>query len=110
MLLLAEIYMEQDDREQVEALCRRVLEREPDNGRADFDLGMIALTHNDVENCIPHLLRAADSPFARQRLHSSPPSTSGRAMWRRRRNMPNRRGTRLQMFPRTTLIWTKRRQ
>jgi tetratricopeptide (TPR) repeat protein len=69
-LLLAEIYMEQDDRDQVEALCRRVLEREPDNGRAHFDLGMIALTHNDMENCIPHLLRAAESPYARQRAYT----------------------------------------
>ncbi len=69
-LLLAELYMEQDDRDQVEALCRRVLEREPDNGRAHFDLGMIALTHNDMKNCIPHLLRAAESPFARQRAYT----------------------------------------
>jgi tetratricopeptide (TPR) repeat protein len=64
-LLLAEVYMEQDDREQVEALCRRVLEHEPDNPRAHCDLGMIELTHNDVEAGIPHLLRAAESPFTR---------------------------------------------
>ena len=66
-LLLAEVYMEQDDRDRVEALCRQVLERDPDNGRAHFDLGMIALTQNDMKNSIPHLLRAAESPFSRQR-------------------------------------------
>ncbi len=69
-LLLAEVYMEQDDRDRVEALCRQVLERDPDNGRAHFDLGMIALTQNDMKNSIPHLLRAAESPFSRQRAYT----------------------------------------
>ncbi len=70
LLLLAELYMEQDDRDQVEALCRRALERDPDNGRAHFDLGMIALTHNDIEICVSHLLQAAKNPLrSPARLH-----------------------------------------
>jgi tetratricopeptide (TPR) repeat protein len=65
-LLLAEVYAERDDRAQVEALCGRALEREPDNARAHFVLGMSALAHDDLDTCIPHLLRAADSPAVRQ--------------------------------------------
>ncbi|HVS40357.1 MAG TPA: tetratricopeptide repeat protein [Gemmataceae bacterium] len=66
-LLLAELYVESDDREQVEACCRRVFEREPDNARAHFALGMIAFQHDDLDVCIPHLLLAAKSPAVHRR-------------------------------------------
>jgi tetratricopeptide (TPR) repeat protein len=64
-LLLAEVYMQQDDRDQAEALCRRALEREPDSARARLDLGMIAYNHDDMDGCLSPLLRAADNAAVR---------------------------------------------
>ncbi len=69
-LFLAELYVERGDRAQAEALCRRVLEREPGNARAHLDLGMMALADNDVKACLPHLLRATDSPTTRQAAYT----------------------------------------
>jgi tetratricopeptide (TPR) repeat protein len=69
-LLIAELSIERDDRDQAEVLCRRVLGREPDNARAHFDMGLIALAGNDVEAGIGHLLRAADGPTFRQHAYT----------------------------------------
>jgi Flp pilus assembly protein TadD len=65
-LVLAELHTERGEHEKAEALCRQVLEVEPDNARAHLDLGMIALAGNDVESAVTHLLRAADDPATRQ--------------------------------------------
>lgn len=69
-LFLAELYVERGDRKEAESLCRRVLEREPGNVRAHLDLGLIALTDNDLKACIPHLLLAAESPTTRKTAYT----------------------------------------
>jgi tetratricopeptide (TPR) repeat protein len=65
-LFLAELHMERGERDQAEALCRRVVEAEPNNARARLDLGLLALEGNDAAVAVSHLLRAAQSPTARQ--------------------------------------------
>ena len=65
-LLIAELCIERDDRDQAESLCRRVLEREPDNARPRLNLGLIALARDDAATAIPLLLRAAEGPAFRQ--------------------------------------------
>ncbi len=66
-LLLSEVYLEKNDWDEVEAQCRHVLQRQPDNPRAHHTLGMVALARGDLAASVAHLLRAAESPLTRQR-------------------------------------------
>jgi superkiller protein 3 len=66
-LLLAEVLLERGELDEVKALCRRVLELEPDNARAHFGLGAAALAADDLEASLQHFTRCAASPFGRQR-------------------------------------------
>lgn len=68
-LTLAEVYLEKGDLDAAEPLCRQVLERQSNNPRAHFNLGVIALERNDLESSVTHLTRAAGSPFARKRAY-----------------------------------------
>ena len=69
-LFLAELDIERGDMAPAAELCRRVLDAEPNNFRAHLDLGLIALTDNDPAECVPHLLRAAESPTTRQTAYT----------------------------------------
>jgi len=69
-LMLAEVFLEKDEFDEVEALCRHVLEKQPDNPRAHFNFGMAALARNDLQSGIDHLTHSAASPFARQRSYA----------------------------------------
>jgi tetratricopeptide (TPR) repeat protein len=66
-LLLAEVYLERNEWDEVETLCGEVLKQQPDNPRAHYGLAMTALGRNDLETSVSHLLRAAESPLAQQR-------------------------------------------
>ncbi len=66
-LLLAEVLLELGDHDEARELCERALEREPDNPRAHFTLGVLALARDDLRASIAHLTRAAESPFTRKR-------------------------------------------
>jgi tetratricopeptide (TPR) repeat protein len=77
-VLLGEALMEQDEQQEAEAEWRRVLAQEPDNPRAHFDLGMLALSRDDLKAAADHLRRAADSPFTRQKA-----CAQLAAVWRR---------------------------
>jgi tetratricopeptide (TPR) repeat protein len=68
-LLLAEVYLERGELEEAESQCQRVLERDPENPRAHFSLGMIALARNHLQDSIRHLTRSATSPLARQKAY-----------------------------------------
>ncbi|HTU23516.1 MAG TPA: tetratricopeptide repeat protein [Gemmataceae bacterium] len=68
-LRLAEVYLEKGELESAEQLCRTALERQPDNPRAHFNLGVIALARNDLEASVTHLTRAAASPYARRKAY-----------------------------------------
>jgi Flp pilus assembly protein TadD len=66
-LLLAEVLFEKGEDGEAAALCREVLAQMPDHPRAHFDLGLIALTQNDPEQCIANLTVCVSSPFAAKR-------------------------------------------
>jgi tetratricopeptide (TPR) repeat protein len=65
-LVLAEVLFEKDER-QARELCQQVLTIESDNPRAHFDLGLIALSQDNPEQCIEHLRRSVASPFSGKR-------------------------------------------
>jgi tetratricopeptide (TPR) repeat protein len=66
-LMLAEVYLEKNEWDQVESHCRRVLERQPENSRAHFDLGMVALAHDDLVTAVEQLTQATSSPYTQKR-------------------------------------------
>ena len=66
-LRLAESYLRQGRAAEAERLFRVALEDDPDDLRAHFGLGVLARERDDAKQAVAHLLRAADSPFARQR-------------------------------------------
>jgi tetratricopeptide (TPR) repeat protein len=70
-LVLAEALTEVGRLEEAASLCRSVLERQPENPRAQFDLGLIALGRDDPRKSMELLSIAAASPFAarRARVH-----------------------------------------
>ena len=65
-LILAEILFEKDAG-QARELCEQVLVRDPNNSRAQFDLGLIALSADNAEQSIEHLARSVGSPFTGKR-------------------------------------------
>lgn len=69
-LTLAEVYLEKGELDTAEDLCRQVVQRQPDNSRAHFNLGMIALARDDLDASVTHLSRAAASPFARKKAYA----------------------------------------
>ena len=81
-LFLAELDIERGDMAPAAELCRRVLDAEPNNFRAHLDLGLIALTDNDPAECVPHLLRAAESPTTRETAY-----TQSAAVYQRQGNV-----------------------
>ncbi len=66
-LVLAEVALEKNDWDQVEAHCRRILERQPDNPRAHFNLGMSALARDDLATAVEQLTQAGTSPYTQKR-------------------------------------------
>jgi tetratricopeptide (TPR) repeat protein len=66
-MVLAEVYLEKNEWEQVETHCRRVLERQPDNPRAHFNLGMAALARDDLTMAADQLIQAVNSPYIQKR-------------------------------------------
>jgi tetratricopeptide (TPR) repeat protein len=66
-LVLAEVSLEKNEWEQVESHCRRVLERQPDNPRAHFNLGMAALARDDLALAVDQLTQATNSPYTQKR-------------------------------------------
>jgi tetratricopeptide (TPR) repeat protein len=70
-LVLAEVLIERGDLDEAASLCRNVLDQQPNQARAQFDLGLIALAQDDAQRSIDLLSRAAASPYAarRARLH-----------------------------------------
>ena len=69
-LTLAEVHLEKGELDPAEDLCRKVLQGQPDNARAHFNLGMIALARDDLDASVTHLTRAATSPFARKKAYA----------------------------------------
>ncbi len=65
-LLLAETLMTLGRFDEAAAQIRRVLDRQPQDDRANFDAGRLALLRQDWEVARIHLLRCVASPFARQ--------------------------------------------
>lgn len=66
-LLLAEALIEKDERDEAEAVLRRVLTRDPANPRAHFSMALVALARDDAATAEGHLRQAAESPFTRQK-------------------------------------------
>jgi tetratricopeptide (TPR) repeat protein len=66
-LLLAETLMTLGRFDDAGAQIRHVLARQPQEGRANFDAGRLALMRQDWQAARMHLLRCLGSPFARQR-------------------------------------------
>src|SRR5206468_1670078 len=62
-LLLVEALIEQGDHDRAMSLAREVLEKDPDNPRAHFHVGVIHLQRDEPKESLAHLLRAAESPF-----------------------------------------------
>jgi tetratricopeptide (TPR) repeat protein len=69
-LALAEVYLEKGGLDPAADLCQQVLKTQPDNARAHFNLGMIALARNDLDASVLHLTRAAASPYARKKAYA----------------------------------------
>jgi tetratricopeptide (TPR) repeat protein len=65
-LLLAETLMILGRFDEAAAQIRHVLDRQPQDDRANFDTGRLALLRQDWEAARIHLLRCLSSPFARQ--------------------------------------------
>ncbi len=56
--------------DEAEKELRQVLERQPDNPRAGYDLGLAALALGETDRARESFLRAARSPFARQKANA----------------------------------------
>ena len=68
-LRLGEALLAQDRLADAEAQFGRALELEPGNARAELGLGESAYKRGDFPACLPHLKRAASSPFAQKTAH-----------------------------------------
>ncbi len=64
-LILSEFFLEKEDLAEAEVLLRRVLQRQPDNPRAQLGLGVLYGLQNDLQTSLAHLHRAAESPYTR---------------------------------------------
>jgi tetratricopeptide (TPR) repeat protein len=63
-LQLAETLFEKEDLDAAEIQCRKVIERQPDNPRVHYNLGLIAYARGDLQQSIGFLSRSAASPLA----------------------------------------------
>jgi len=81
-LLLAETLMTLGRFDEAGAQIRHVLDRQPQDDRANFDAGRLAMLRQDGEAARMYLLRCLNSPFARQSasaLLAAASERSGRA-------------------------------
>ena len=65
-LLLAELLLDRYQEQPAEQHARAVLQREPDNARAHYLLGVIACGRGETEKSLQHLTQAAASPYLRK--------------------------------------------
>jgi tetratricopeptide (TPR) repeat protein len=69
-LVLAETLFEKDERAEAAALCRQVLEVDPGNLRAEFNLGLIVLAEEQWDAGIAHLARCGRNAYSGKRACS----------------------------------------
>jgi tetratricopeptide (TPR) repeat protein len=69
-LRLAEETLKDGDRKEAEANCRLVLQRDSENARAHFLLGVLAFEDNNLKTSLEHLSRATRSPTTRRRAYT----------------------------------------
>ncbi len=67
-LQLAEMLLERGRPADAEAELRKVLDRDPANARANFDLGLVALARDDLAATLRYLTPLADNREARQKV------------------------------------------
>ena len=66
-LLLAEILIQIGQDTEAEGQLNRILASDPENPRAHFDLGVLAVRRKDDETAVTHFSASAKSPYARQK-------------------------------------------
>ncbi len=66
-LLLAEMLLAKGRYAEAEKEVQKVLERTPDDARANYDQGLVAFGRDDAEGCIYYLTRASVSPLTRKK-------------------------------------------
>lgn len=66
-LVLGEVYLQRGQIEEAEKHFRIVLDRDPDNPRAHYDLGLAAYARDDFEASAGSLAKTLDNPFTRKR-------------------------------------------
>jgi len=69
-LVLAEALLEKGRTADAEEHLRKVVQRDPRDERANYDLGMAAFARNDLKECIRCLTPLTASPFTRQKANS----------------------------------------
>lgn len=69
-LQLAEVLLDRNDVEEAEQLFKEELALYPDNPRARYGLGAIALARNDYDSAITHLTFSVKSPYYRHKAAS----------------------------------------
>jgi tetratricopeptide (TPR) repeat protein len=62
-LLLAEMLLAKGRTDDARSHLRKVLDRTPDDPRANYDMGLVAFASDDLDGSIQYLRHASDSPF-----------------------------------------------
>jgi Flp pilus assembly protein TadD len=68
---LGEVLLDRGEVDEAEALFRAVLDKQPDEPRANLNLGQIALRRNDLEGALTHLRRAAAHGWQAKAIHAA---------------------------------------